>query len=358
MTGPLGANPTEKPLEAQVPETRDDLVVSLYKRCVPVAEIAERADVCVRTVRNVARRRGIPARNAPQPHRDAHVVDRYRSGDPVGKIADDHGISRSRVRALAAQAGIPPRCGWARRYPLDEDVFDEPTDVGWWLIGLLAADGSIHARENRVSLCQTLDDADVLKAFYAYVGCPERPLTMLNPSDDARKRQLPRRPAAEARIFSRQIVSALRRHGILPRKTAALKLSREASQQAAVWLGILDGDGSVGIYRSGRASRVAFAGTESLMRQCEYFWRESLSLSGPRPAARPHRRGIWTYILWGSKARDAAQVLLASSPLSMRRKRALLTQLAGSSEERLLSASEKRDKVSPERRQHLWQPQI
>jgi hypothetical protein len=112
-----------------------------------------------------------------------------------------------------------------------------------------------------------------------------------------------------------------------------MKLSREASRKASVWLGVLDGDGSVGIYRNGRMPRIAFAGTQALMDQCETFWRASLGLTDPVPAARPHRKGIWTFNLHGPKAAAAAKVLLASSPISMLRKRALLVELAGSGEE-------------------------
>jgi hypothetical protein len=315
---------------------RNRLILLLYRCGTPVADIAEQAGVCVKTVRNVARRNGLPPRHAPQPQRDAIVIDRYRAGDRVAAIAADHSISSARVRHISAKAGLPPRSGWRRLYPIDESAFDHPTEVGWWLIGLLAADGSINAARNCISLCQTLDDADVLEAFYAYVGCPDRPPVMLNLSAAARARQLPRRPAAEARIFSKRIVAVLAQHGIVPRKNASLALGSEASRQAAVWLGILDGDGSVGIYRDGRLPKMAFAGTPTLIEQCEEFWRQTLGLSDPYPTARPHRRGTWVYAIWGRKARAAAKVLLASSPISMRRKRALLEEIAGSNEQRLL----------------------
>jgi hypothetical protein len=310
---------------------RDVLVATLYQQGMPVAEIAERAGVCVKTVRNVARRFGLPPRNPSKPERDARAVARYAAGEKVTAIARDLGITRSRIRVLAAQAGLPPRSGWRRRYPLDEAAFDQPTSVGWWLIGLLAADGSINAAENRISLCQTLSDADVLHAFYDYVGCPDRPLTMLNLSEEARARQHPRRPAAEARIFSRRIVSALARHGVVPGKTAGMTLSAEAPRNPAVWLGILDGDGSVGIYRGGRDLRVRFAGTRKLMTQCEAFWRPTLGFGGPTPAAHPHARGIWVFDLAGEKACGAAGVLLAASPISMARKRAKLSALVAES---------------------------
>jgi len=310
---------------------RDVLIASLYQRGVPVAEVAARAGVCIKTVRNVARRHGLPARNPAQPQRDALVAAAYKAGDKVGAIARQFGITRPRVRVIADRAGLPPRVNWRRRYPLQEDAFDDPTEVGWWLIGLLAADGSINQREHRVSLCQTLDDADVLHAFYEYVGCPDRPLTMLNLSEAAKARQYPRRPAAEARIFSKRIVAALAQHGVVPRKTASMELSGEAANHAAVWLGILDGDGSVGIYQNGRDPRVRFFGTRQLMAQCERFWRRTLGIEGSAPVARPHRRGIWVFEVGGRRARVAAAVLLESSPVSMQRKRGKLLAVVANS---------------------------
>jgi hypothetical protein len=312
-----------------VPSHRDDQIATLYDEGVPVAEIAECAGVCVKTVRNVARRAGLPARHLPQPNRDEAIVQSYAAGDPVGHIASHYGVNRAYVRRIAARAGLPARQGWQRRYPLDETAFDHPTDVGWWLIGLLAADGSIHAPENRITLCQSMKDVDVLHTFYEYLGCPDRPVTMLNLSDEVRARQWPRAPAAEARVFSSKLVTALAAHGVVPRKTASMKLSDEAARRAAVWLGVLDGDGSVGIYKGGLAPKLSFAGTEALMAQCERFWRTELSVAGARPAARPHAKGIWTFSVWGAKAEAAARVLLGASPISMRRKRALLAQIAG-----------------------------
>jgi hypothetical protein len=317
------------PSKPRMRSHRDDLIVELYEGGLPVREIAARAHVCIKTVRNVARRAGLPARNRPRPERDAAIVRAYEAGDLVDRIAATHSVSRPWVRHVAERAGLPARSGWQRRYPLNERAFDRPTRVGWWLIGLLAADGSIHAPESRVSLCQSTKDIDVLRAFYEYVGCPERPVTMLNLSPEAKAKQLPRGPAAEARVFSKTMVAALGRHGIVPRKTTSMELSAEASRRAAVWLGVLDGDGSVGIYRNRRAPKLSFAGSEALMVQCERFWREQLGIEGLRPAARPHAKGIWVFDLWCAKAERAARILLAASPTSMRRKRAVLTQIAG-----------------------------
>jgi hypothetical protein len=313
---------------SSTPRGSHETIERLYRAGLPVAAIAHETSVCMKTVRNVARRAGLPPRHPTQPRRDRAVIERYVAGDRVADIAAEHGISTSRVRRIAARAGVPPRSEWRRRYPIDETAFRQPSAIGWWLIGLLAADGSVHAAEQRVSLCQTMEDADVLHAFYEYVGCPGRPITMLNLSEAVRTRQLPRRPAGEARIFSKHIVAALATHGVVPRKSATMKLGAEASRQCAVWLGLLDGDGSVGIYREGRAPKLAYFGTRALMNQCEEFWRRELPFEGARPAAIPHSKGLWTFTLWGTKATLAARLLLAATPTSMRRKRALLVEIA------------------------------
>jgi Homeodomain-like domain len=331
--------------------SRHALIATLYRDGLPVREIAQRTGVCVKTVRNVARRAGLPPRNPPQPERDAEILRRYSAGDPVAAIAATHGVAQSRVRVVAARAGVPARVGWQRRYPIREDAFDSPTEVGWWLVGLLAADGSINSNEHRVSLCQTLDDVDVLHAFYDYLGCPDRPLTMLNLSEAARQRQLPRRPAAEARVFSERVVQALRRYGVVPRKSATLELTPEAARRPGVWLGLLDGDGSVGIYRQGRLPRVRFSGPRRLMEQCETFWRHALPYRDAQPSATHHRKGLWQFSLHCRKARQAAQLLLEASPISLRRKRALLAEIAAWETSEGLYPKPRRSIVPRERRQ-------
>jgi ribosomal protein S14 len=340
--------------------SRDRLIVDRYIAGVPVVQIADEAGVCRKTVRNVARKAGVPPRTLTKPERNARALALYKAGMAVQTITTELGIGRSQLRKIAARAGIPPRRGWQRRYPLNEEAFEQPSPIGWWLVGLLAADGSIHEPEHRVSLCQTLDDADVLHAFLDYVGCPDRPLAMLKLSPEAAARQFPRRPAAEARIFSARICASLARHGIVPRKTSTLTLSEEAARKAAVWLGLLDGDGTVGIYRDGNRGRptITFTGTSTVMGQCERFWRGVLGYSSPRPAATPHSRRLWTFRLYGAHAVTAARLLLTASPVSMNRKRRVLEQVAAKSTENAepaLRSGQRLAMVSSRKETKQWQ---
>lgn len=303
-------------------------IADRYERGDPLTAIAAEEGVCLKTVRNVARRRGLARRRPDRRDRDRRIVARYAAGECVREIAESEGVGYPYVSGTARKAGLPPRSGWQRRYPLDEHAFDHPTDVGWWLIGLLAADGSVHAADHRVSLAQRAADADVLRAFLDYVGCP-RPLTDLRLSPAAAARAWPRSPAQEARVFSRHLCAALAAHGVVPKKSHTLRLSDEAAAQPAVWLGLFDGDGSAGVARSAGRPRINWYGSRQAMQQCSAFWATRLDLmTGRPPSVLRHAGGLATVALYGSNAARAARILLRSSPVSMRRKRRVLEEIA------------------------------
>jgi hypothetical protein len=302
-------------------------IAERYERGDRVATIAEQEGVCVKTVRNIARRRGIPRRRPDQRERDARIATRYAAGERVASIADSEGVRTPYVRAVGRRYGIPPRSGWQRRYPLDETAFDEPSPIGWWLIGLLAADGSINEREHRVSLAQRAADSDVLHAFLAYVASP-RPLTDLRLTPSAAARAWPRTPAQEARVFSANMCRALAAHGIVPRKTHRMRFSDQAAAEPAVWLGMFDGDGSGGPRRAAGRPRLDWYGTRVVMEQCSAFWGARLELqTGRAPRVLAHAGGLSKVALHGSNAALAARILLDASPISMDRKRRALEEI-------------------------------
>ncbi|HEY3191616.1 MAG TPA: helix-turn-helix domain-containing protein, partial [Solirubrobacterales bacterium] len=154
-------------------------IIRRYEAGEEMKSIAEDLGVDRKTVYNVARRAGLPNRHRFDPDRTARILREYEARTPVHEIATTENVHRAFVSHVARKAGLPPRPTWRRRYPLNERAFDNPTPVGWWLIGLLAADGHIGSGDNLVALTQSAKDADVLHAFYEYLGCPERPFTEL-----------------------------------------------------------------------------------------------------------------------------------------------------------------------------------
>ncbi|MBM3668127.1 MAG: hypothetical protein FJW90_11785 [Actinobacteria bacterium] len=298
-----------------------------------IGEIAHDEGVDRKTVYNVARRAGLPRRHRFDGARTARIVSGYRADVPVGEIAGREGVCRTYVRAVARRAGLPPRSEWQRKYPIDHAAFERPSQVGWWLIGLLAADGSVARKGNQISLTQRAADADVLHKFLSHVGCPEKPLIELKMSPNPEA--LPRSRAFAAVVNSASMKSALAEHGIVPGKTRDLRLGERAAAEPAVWLGLLDGDGWVS--RKGQRGRplLDFCGTRAVMEQCSAFCGERLSFQRlEAPTVGAHRAGLCRVKLHGANAARAARILLASSPISLDRKRRTLEAIVSGESER------------------------
>jgi hypothetical protein len=304
-------------------------IIRRYEAGEEMKLIAEDLGIDQKTVYNVARRAGLPNRHVFDEERTARIIRAYETGTRPSRIAANENVHRTYVRNLARRAGLAPRKEWRRRYPLNEKAFDEPTPVGWWLIGLLAADGHIGTRDNLIALTQTENDADVLHAFFDYVGCPGKPLTELRLSFKAAARAYPRQRAFAARVQSKYMCDAVAQYGITPRKTKTLVLSEEAAEQAPVWLGILDGDGWVSEVGQRGRPVLAFHGTEALMRQCSDYWGARLTFQRVSTPTVYRRVGdLHVVRLYGANAIRASQTLLASTPISLQRKRRTLERIA------------------------------
>jgi hypothetical protein len=272
-------------------------IIRRYETGEEMKAIAEDLGIDQKTVYNVTRRAGLPRRHVFDQERRDRIIAAYKAGVPPTQIAEREGVTRNYVRDLARKAGLPPRKDWARKYTIDETAFDEPTSVGWWLIGLLAADGHIGVRDNLVALTQTERDIDVLHAFLAYLDCHARPLIELRLSADAASRSHPHQRAFEARVQSKYLCTTLAQYCITPRKTKSLVLSDTAAEEPAVWLGILDGDGWV-------------------------------SRCGQRGRPYRHKGELHGMKLYGANAIRAARLLLGSSAVSLQRKRRTLAEIA------------------------------
>jgi hypothetical protein len=304
------------------------VIVRRYDAGEEMKLIAQDLGVDRKTVYNVARRAGLPNRHIFDSARTDRILSAYQSGTPVHEIATVEKVHRTYVRNVARRAGLAPRRDWQRLYPLNERAFDDPTPVGWWLVGLIGADGSF-GKGNLITITQTERDVDVLHAFLAYVGCPDRPLTELKLSPEAQKRAWPRSRAYEARVFSRHMGETLGAYGVTRTKTKTLRFSTEAAAEPAVWLGLLDGDGWVSLGGKRGRAIIDFCGTPAVMRQCSRFWGNRLTFQGrPRPRLIKHHAGLARVQLSGRNATKAARMLLQASPTSLRRKRRTLEAIA------------------------------
>jgi hypothetical protein len=281
----------------------------------PLPEIARDVGLSKGRVSTIAKSLGLPQRQ-PRPDVENRKLFRrlYAEGLTVAEIATRTGWHRDTVGRALRKAGVRIRSGaeWARRWPIHHQAFSSPMSAeAWYWIGLLAADG--YVRGASIALNMKCSSEPVLRRFMAFVGSPNRPLRPMNHGR-----------AWGAQVSSPRLVVDLARHGVVTRKSYSLKTSVEAAREPSFWLGVFDGDGCITMSRKG-APIIGVVGTRALMGQFADFL--ETRITGARPAV--VRCGADQDILWqvragGDRARQLAELWLASSPVSLEAKRARL----------------------------------
>jgi hypothetical protein len=201
-----------------------------------------------------------------------------------------------------------------------------PSAQAWYWVGFIAADGCVTERQTLlVRLAgQDLDHLHVLRAFVGAGAVGSASGRISGPASNG---------SFCLQIASSQILEDLARlGGIRPRKSLAYVPPASAATQAAFWLGMLDGDGTVYWHKSPSARtprgrpQLMWLGTADAMHACFDFWQARLpaTVSAPR-----QRQGVlWELRLSSSMSVLAAKELLRACSYSLPRKRCKLREAA------------------------------
>lgn len=233
---------------------------------------------------------------------------------PAGKVAKQFGISAAQILQLVVDAGHRPRnaAEAKREYPLREDAFDELSSEGCYWLGWLASDG--HVSNRVVGLTVQHDDAEILRRFLAFLGCPERPISRGT------------KGSSSVAVTSARLVERLQELGIGERKSLNIRVAEPLAQSVDFWRGEFDGDGCCTIInRSRNPSRapywpqISFLGSRPLMDQCAAFW------AAQDFSTRVEGKGsVWQARFSGSVAAEVAAHLQSVDYPTLERKSALL----------------------------------
>jgi len=207
------------------------------------------------------------------------------------------------------------------RPPIDHASFVVPTAQVWYWIGMLGADGCVSDEGAIFLRLQERDSAHV-EALRAFVGGGhEGRISGPSKSDRSYCLAFTSRPIA---------ADLLRLGGITPRKSLTYDPGTQAAAEAAFWLGMLDGDGTTGIYTFKRANAVRpqlrWLGTKAAIARCAEFWTDALPdrhIGKIVPA-----RKLWQFGVQGETAQRAAVLLLDSCDFSLARKRETIERIA------------------------------
>jgi len=199
------------------------------------------------------------------------VCEQYKNGLSTPKLGKQYGVSHKTIMRAIKRKGFLLRgiSKSLQRYCLDETVFDVITEESAYWLGFLMADGNIcHTKQGSplISLCLHRKDEQHLIHFRSFLGS-DHPLT--RGANNSLK----------LNIRSTLLAKRLQKYGILPRKSLVAKVSTDLLFNRHFWRGVVDGDGSIGIYSSNKSryhNKPCFSlvGSKDLMNQFIEFSKE------------------------------------------------------------------------------------
>lgn len=158
-----------------------------------------------------------------------------------------------------------------RRYNFREDVFDDIDipDKAYW-IGFILADGNISSDKKILSIQLQSGDADHILKFRSFIGT-DAPINKIE-GLDYRSNKI--HNAINIKVCSKGLCSRLREIGIFPNKslrTVSVHLGIPDEFLGDYWRGVVDGDGSIGFYKSDDCPRISLYGDIDVVRSFKEF---------------------------------------------------------------------------------------
>lgn len=124
-----------------------------------------------------------------------------------------------------------------KKYPLNESFFDTENPEMAYVLGFLAADGTVRKNTNDVKLTLAEQDKEILEKFYKHIG--GRPIKIYEDSKGYKN--------ATWVFTSKHIKNKLAEYNVVPQKTFNFSFPKKLNKK--YWIdfirGYFDGDGSI-----------------------------------------------------------------------------------------------------------------
>lgn len=200
---------------------------------------------------------------------------------------------------------------------IDSDFFSRvDEEATQYFLGLLATDGYVDKNRNTFSLKLQKRDKHIIDSLRRY----------LKTNIQVRSRE--NGEAFELRITDKQLADALRKVGIVNKKSLILKIDCEELEFGpSFWRGAFDGDGNIYVrYETRLVLRITSSSYDFLV-QCQAFLKKHIPdghvTITQRKLPNPNANPCYDIGLYGRTAKAAAKLLYenASEGLYLRRKR-------------------------------------
>lgn len=271
----------------------------------------------------------MPRPNPFTAEQEAEIIRLYASWTSTHSIANAMNTWRTNITRRIKDAGInlrarKERCpGLAIRHDAFSSVPLEPEAAYW--IGFLMADGYVSCKgkygTEYVSLCLSRCDHDHVVLFKKFLGSDHKLIYKSARDHDG----ISTKATVTLTFSSTQIANDLASYGVTPQKSFTAKVSEALENDRDFWRGVIDGDGSLGIYRRGQYKPrplIQMAGSPFLVRQFAAF------ASAFGTAAKPVlAKGLWRLAVWCSPAIRLIRHLYEGSCRSLSRKQAIAMEI-------------------------------
>ncbi len=174
------------------------------------------------------------------------IIERYKQGELCSSLGFEFGISGSAVYQLLKRNNVQMQTRSyiyrkASGHTLNESAFDLDTKESAYWVGFLMADGAIW--ETTVALHLNSKDKDHLEKFKLFMGGTQSIV------------EIKEKNSVRYAFQSVAIVNKLALFGVTEKKSHTAKVPEKLKNNFDFWRGVIDGDGSIGIYkRSGEKS--------------------------------------------------------------------------------------------------------
>jgi hypothetical protein len=246
----------------------------------------------------------------------------YTAGTSTFDIATRVGVDPTAVQKVLKSRGVTLRSNAEahRRYSLNERFFDNITPESAYWIGFLMADGNVHLDGGtpKVSLRLAAADRGHVEKLRAALSSTH-PIRICRPCRS--KKGSLSGPSCDWAVRSSHLAASLSCYGVVPRKSATAQVAAELAFNRDFWRGVVDGDGSLGVYRSRRNHypTVQAVGSELLMAQFVAFITAQVGLAvrSYRDRRSAHLAGV---SLCGAPAVKLIRVLYDGCTIALDRK--------------------------------------
>ncbi|MEG4389590.1 hypothetical protein QUA44_24375 [Microcoleus sp. N9_A2] len=206
--------------------------------------------------------------------KDQHnqIIIRYQDGELCSDRARDFEVDRSSVYSLLQRRGVQMRdrsyvFRKASGHFLNESAFDAASDDATYWLGFLLADAAIVG--NTVALCLQEKDSFHLEKFRQFVEGSQAIL------------EIESTKSCRYAFQSVKIINKLKEFGITERKSHTASVHSRLSNNVHFWRGMIDGDGSIGVYanHAKKTARMELCGSSSVIFAFCRFVEQALGLT-------------------------------------------------------------------------------